>query len=127
MAKKMWLMVGKEYLSLGLPLFLVPFLFTFLVLWVVLLFWFGYSSLFCFFFFSWVINRRLLKIWIGGKTLWFLEFKDIYIYICMYIYISYRKWWLFRYYHYWEWCWREIILNPPSLFSCSLPLYFNFE
>ena len=43
------------------------------------LFWFGYSSLFVFFFCSWVINRLLLKIWIAGKTLWFLEFKDMYI------------------------------------------------
>lgn len=34
-----------------------------------------------FFFFSWVINRLLLKIWIAGKTLWFLEFNDIYIFL----------------------------------------------
>lgn len=37
----------------------------------------GLGILRCLFFFSWVINRLLLKIWNGGKTLWFLEFKDI--------------------------------------------------
>lgn len=76
MAKMMWLIVGKEYESLGLPLVLVPFLFTFLIFMscIIVLVWVFFAV---WFFFSWVINRLLLKIWIGGKTLWFLEFKDI--------------------------------------------------
>lgn len=72
----MWLIVGKEYESLGSSSFScsLPFYFS---NFYELYYCSGLGILRCLFFISWVINRLLLKIWIGGKTLWFLEFKDI--------------------------------------------------